>query len=63
MSWHIVVSDDTGDYYVIPLDKQEEWDQYLEDIWSENPPQPKEWAHYVGGFPQEVKFKEWEKRS
>lgn len=55
----MIVDDGTGDYFVIPVDKHDNWVKYLDDIWEDNPPQQPEWAHYFGGFPSMISFTDW----
>ena len=60
--WNIVTCNESGDYYVIPLDKRDEWIDYIEMGVYEDNAKPPTWAIYVGGFPEDVKFKEFEGR-
>lgn len=63
MSWNIVVEDGSGDYYVIPEDKQADFQKYCEeDCWTDDPPPFPAYANYVGGYAECVRFKEWEKK-
>lgn len=57
--WNIVVSDSTGDYYVIPISKREEWYALAENYFGveEGETMP-EWAHYIGGSCEYVCFRE-----
>lgn len=55
-SWYIVISDETGDYYVIPENRIEDWERYLDGIGNINLPNHPEWATYVGGYPEQVRF-------
>ena len=56
--WYVMVYDDSGHRYVIPEDKLEDWENWLnleesnEDSWIE--------PHYAKRIEGRLRFKEWE---
>ena len=55
--WHILVQDDSCHWYVIPAEKEGEWNRL---DFEDGEPVP-EWAEAVGGAPSLVRFREWVK--
>lgn len=53
-----VTSNESGDYYVIPVSKMDHWQEWL---YSEEFVEVPDYAHYIGGFPNMIKFDNWEK--
>ena len=61
---YCIVDDDDGHHYVIPVDKEEEWSDWVEsatNYWNEmkydeEEPELPEWADSIGGCPSLVKF-------
>ena len=54
--WSRIVSDESGDYYVVPLELVKTFNRLAlraDENW------PPEWAKYVGGYSSCIKFKEW----
>ena len=66
---YCLVTDDGGHWFVIPVSKKDDWDDYAEateEYWtiipvdySEEPPDFPKWADEVGGAPNLVEFKEY----
>lgn len=63
-----LTTDDDSHWFVIPVEKSEEWGEYCEKVtrfWEEmpdgeGPPEEPEWAVAVGGAPGRVQFGEYE---
>ena len=54
-----IVNNESGDYFVIPVDKQKAWETFIYEEYGEGE-QP-DWAEYIGGFPSLIKFDNWMK--
>jgi len=59
---YILTQDEDGHWFVIPANKEEEWSEYLDKVYSEDLSedapiivQP-DWVDEVGGAPSRVKF-------
>jgi hypothetical protein len=52
---YFVDRSESGDYYCIPLDMAEEWEQWQEEGYIENdtPPEP---IYYIGGWASAISF-------
>lgn len=57
---YFLSSDNDGHWYVIPIDKEEEWSEFMDldedDIASWDVP---EWADAIGGAPSLVRFTDY----
>lgn len=47
-----IVDNESGDYFVIPTDKKQDWENWLSEYSDEVP----EYADYIGGFPNGICF-------
>ena len=53
-----LVSDDDGHWFIIPADKWEEWEGWLENPETTDYTEPK-WARYTNTHPSRVTFTDW----
>lgn len=55
-----IAHNESGDYFVIPVEKQDDWEDWLysERVYTEETPS---YATYIGGFPTLIQFPCWKK--
>lgn len=55
---YMIVQNESSDWYVIPADKEYEWEDYVGYVmFADDLPA---WAVSIGGWPSLVKFENWE---
>jgi hypothetical protein len=58
--YFFLTTDDSGHWYVVPLDKTKEWQDWVD--MDGNIPESWDaptWAYEVGGCPSKIIFKDW----
>ena len=55
---YCLAHNESGDWFVIPADKAQDWENWL---YSENCDDVPEYATYIGGYPNLIKFDRWER--
>lgn len=57
---YILINDDDGNWYVIPEDKQDTWNDWMNSEDYDDGMEIPKYASKVDGCPSTVKFKNWE---